>query len=132
MTSFLFVSDILNPSLLPADTPASEQQDLFIRKLQQCCVVFNFMDPVADLKSKEVKRACLNEIVDYITATRGVLTEPLYPEVVKMVKVRIFYLAIILNPTIDALLINSSKPSSIHSHSRGTQLILPGFLPPTK
>jgi len=67
-----------------SDTPASEQQDLFIRKLQQCCVVFNFMDPVADLKSKEVKRACLNELVDYITATRGVLTEPVYPEIVKM------------------------------------------------
>jgi len=43
------------------------------------------MDPVSDLKSKEVKRACLNELVDYITATRGVLTEPIYPEVVKMV-----------------------------------------------
>jgi len=70
---------------LVADTPASEQQDLFIHKLLQCCVVFNFMDPVSDLKSKEVKRACLNELVDYITATRGVLTEPIYPEVVKMV-----------------------------------------------
>ena len=43
------------------------------------------MDPVADLKSKEVKRACLNEIVDYITANKGVLTEALYPEIVKMV-----------------------------------------------
>jgi serine/threonine-protein phosphatase 2A regulatory subunit B' len=72
------------------DTPSSEQQDLFIRKLQQCCVVFNFMDPVADLKSKEIKRACLNEIVDYITATRGVLTEPVYPEIVKMIACNIF------------------------------------------
>ena len=43
------------------------------------------MDPVSDLKSKEVKRACLNELVDYITATRGVLSEPVYPEVVRMV-----------------------------------------------
>ena len=44
------------------------------------------MDPVSDLKSKEVKRSCLNELVDYITANRGVLTEPIYPEVVKMVR----------------------------------------------
>ena len=43
------------------------------------------MDPVADLKSKEIKRACLNELVDYITATRNVLTEPVYPEIVRMV-----------------------------------------------
>ena len=43
------------------------------------------MDPVADLKSKEIKRACLNELVDYVTATRGILAEPVYPEIVKMV-----------------------------------------------
>lgn len=67
------------------DTVPAEQQELFIKKLQQCCVVFDFMDPVSDLKSKEVKRACLNELVDYITATRGVLAEPVYPEVVRMV-----------------------------------------------
>ena len=50
-------------------------------------MVFDFMDPVTDLKSKEIKRACLNEIVDYITATRNVLTEPVYPETVRMVSV---------------------------------------------
>lgn len=43
------------------------------------------MDPVSDLKSKEIKRACLNELVDYITATRGILTEPVYSEIVGMV-----------------------------------------------
>jgi len=72
------------------DTPPSEQQDLFIKKLQQCCVVFDFMDPVCDLKSKEVKRGCLNELVDYVTATRGVLTEPTYPEIVKLIACNIF------------------------------------------
>merc|ERR1712142_420398 len=72
------------------DTPPAEQQDLFIKKLTQCCLVFDFMDPVSDLKSKEIKRACLNELVDYITATRGVLTEPVYPEIVEMIKSNIF------------------------------------------
>ncbi|KAJ8309564.1 hypothetical protein KUTeg_014438 [Tegillarca granosa] len=72
------------------DTAPAEQQDLFIKKLQQCCVVFDFMDPVSDLKSKEVKRACLNELVDYITATRSVLSEPVYPEVVRMIACNIF------------------------------------------
>ena len=28
----------------------------------QCCVGFDFMDPVADLKGKEIKRATLNEV----------------------------------------------------------------------
>lgn len=43
------------------------------------------MDPVSDLKGKEIKRATLNELVDYISAGRGVLTEPVYPEIIKMV-----------------------------------------------
>lgn len=72
------------------DTPPSEQQDLFIKKLQQCCVVFDFIDPVCDLKSKEVKRGCLNELVDYVTATRGILTEPTYPDIVKLIACNIF------------------------------------------
>lgn len=72
------------------DTPPSEQQDLLIKKLQQCCMVFDFMDPVADLKSKEIKRSTLNELVEYITATRGVLTEPVYPEIVKLIACNIF------------------------------------------
>jgi hypothetical protein len=45
------------------------------------------MDPMADLKGKEIKRATLNELVDYITAGRGVLTEPVYPEVIRMVRI---------------------------------------------
>jgi len=43
------------------------------------------MDPMADLKGKEIKRSTLNELVEYITAGRGVLTEPIYPETIKMV-----------------------------------------------
>jgi len=77
---------------LPAikDAPATEQQELFIKKLKQCCIVFDFMDPVIDLKSKEIKRACLNEIVDYISVTKSCLTEPVYPEIIAMVSFNIF------------------------------------------
>lgn len=76
-----------------SDVPPSEQEELFIRKLLQCAVVFDFMDPVSDLKGKEIKRATLNELVDYITAGKGVLTEPVYPEIIRMVK--IFYITFI-------------------------------------
>ena len=72
------------------DAPLHEQHDLFVKKLRQCCVVFDFMDPVADLKSKEIKRACLNEIVDYISVTRGCLPEPVYPEIINLVSYNIF------------------------------------------
>ncbi|XP_069749918.1 serine/threonine-protein phosphatase 2A 56 kDa regulatory subunit epsilon isoform isoform X2 [Narcine bancroftii] len=72
------------------DAPVSELHDLFCKKLQQCCVVFDFMDCVADLKGKEVKRAALNELVEGIATGRGLLIEPIYPEVIKMISVNIF------------------------------------------
>ena len=45
------------------------------------------MDPLSDLKFKEVKRAALNEIVDFITHNKGVITDPIYLEVARMVRV---------------------------------------------
>lgn len=44
------------------------------------------MDTLSDLKMKEYKRSTLNELVDYVTVSRGYLTEQAYPEVVKMVR----------------------------------------------
>ena len=40
---------------------------------------------MSDLKAKEIKRSALNEILDYISSNRGILTEQIYPEVVRMV-----------------------------------------------
>ncbi|XP_071833818.1 serine/threonine-protein phosphatase 2A 56 kDa regulatory subunit epsilon isoform-like isoform X1 [Apostichopus japonicus] len=80
----------LQPLALLKDTPPAEQADLVSKKLRQCCVVFDFMDAVSDLKGKEIKRASLNELVDYITTGRGVLSEDLYPEIVQMVACNIF------------------------------------------
>uniref|UniRef100_A0A3P9JK01 Serine/threonine protein phosphatase 2A regulatory subunit n=1 Tax=Oryzias latipes TaxID=8090 RepID=A0A3P9JK01_ORYLA len=78
---------------LPAfeDVPPEEEEKLFIQKLRQCCVLFDFIsDPLSDLKWKEVKRAALSEMVEYITHNRNVITEPIYPEVVHMFAVNMF------------------------------------------
>lgn len=49
-------------------------------------MLFDFVsDPLSDLKFKEVKRAGLNEMVEYITHSRDVVTEAIYPEAVTMV-----------------------------------------------
>jgi len=72
------------------DTPYQEQTPLAIQKLQQCQKIFDFYDPVAQLKSKEIKRAALNELIDYVTATKGAIVEPIYPEVIRMVSKNIF------------------------------------------
>ncbi|XP_059576380.1 serine/threonine-protein phosphatase 2A 56 kDa regulatory subunit delta isoform isoform X4 [Alligator mississippiensis] len=78
---------------LPAlkDAPPHEREELFIQKLRQCCVLFDFIsDPLSDLKFKEVKRAGLNEMVEYITHNRDVITEAIYPEAVIMFSVNLF------------------------------------------
>nr|XP_033793597.1 serine/threonine-protein phosphatase 2A 56 kDa regulatory subunit delta isoform isoform X2 [Geotrypetes seraphini] len=78
---------------LPAlkDSPAHEREELFVQKLRQCCVLFDFVsDPLSDLKFKEVKRAGLNEMVEYITHNRDVVTESIYPEAVLMFSVNLF------------------------------------------
>uniref|UniRef100_A0A3P8TL97 Serine/threonine protein phosphatase 2A regulatory subunit n=1 Tax=Amphiprion percula TaxID=161767 RepID=A0A3P8TL97_AMPPE len=78
---------------LPAlkDAPPVDREELFVQKLRQCCVLFDFVsDPLSDLKYKEVKRAGLNEMVEYITHNSDVVTESIYPEAVTMFSVNLF------------------------------------------
>lgn len=76
MHTFIFVTE----SLL------EERENLFIQKIRQCCVLFDFVsDPLSDLKWKEVKRMALNEMVEYVTTHHDVITEVIYPEAVNMV-----------------------------------------------
>ncbi|CAG9533263.1 unnamed protein product [Cercopithifilaria johnstoni] len=72
------------------DAPTAEQSALVVQKLQQCQKIFDFYDPVAQIKSKEIKRAALNELIDHITTVKGAITELIYPEVIKMVSKNIF------------------------------------------
>ncbi|XP_078000818.1 serine/threonine-protein phosphatase 2A 56 kDa regulatory subunit gamma isoform-like isoform X1 [Glandiceps talaboti] len=76
--------------LLKDATPA-EREELFVQKLRQCGVLFDFIsDPLSDLKWKEVKRAALTEMVEYITHQRGVVTDAIYPEAVSMFSINMF------------------------------------------
>lgn len=68
----------------------TERPDLFLRKIKQCSVIFDFSDVMSDLKGKEVKRLTLTELVEYITTARGVITENVYPDVISMVRLPCF------------------------------------------
>ncbi|GLV43494.1 well-rounded [Carabus blaptoides fortunei] len=73
------------------DAAPAEREELFIQKLRQCCVLFDFVsDPLSDLKWKEVKRGALHEMVEYLTSQRGVITDSIYPEAVNMFAVNLF------------------------------------------
>jgi len=47
-------------------------------------MIFDFDSPL-DLKYKEIKRATLDELVEYITDNQRVLTKAVYPEAIRMV-----------------------------------------------
>ncbi|KAK8607300.1 hypothetical protein V6N13_053042 [Hibiscus sabdariffa] len=72
------------------DIPNSERQNLFIRKLNLCCVVFDFSDPTKNLKEKDIKRQTLLELVDYVSSANGKFVEIVIQEIVKMVSVNLF------------------------------------------
>ena len=80
----------LHPLPQLKDATSNEQQELFCQKLQQCCVLFDFMDSVSDLKIKEIKRATLNELIEYVSTNRGVIVESAYSDIVKMISANIF------------------------------------------
>ncbi|KAJ7740681.1 protein phosphatase PP2A0 B subunit gamma isoform [Mycena maculata] len=85
------------------ETPPSERPQLFIKKLHQCRVLFDFNDASAELKGKQVKAQALHEMLDYITTQRGVITEAVYPEVVGMFATNLFRsIPPPVNPTGDA------------------------------
>lgn len=90
-----------------------EQEELFIRKLRQCCVSFDFMDPVADMKGKEIKRAALNDLSTYITHGRGVLTEAVYPEIIRMVSKSSSKMVILIGCTMNGAGIGLGQESTV-------------------
>lgn len=86
MCTYVLLSDFFyNYEPCTSDAQPNEREELFIQKIRQCGVLFDFVsDPLSDLKWKEVKRAALNEMVEYVTTQRQVITEAVYPEVVQM------------------------------------------------
>lgn len=72
------------------DVPNSEKQDLFIKKLNLCCVVFDFTDPRKNVKEKDVKRQTLLELVDYISSVVTKFNEVVMQEIAKMVAINLF------------------------------------------
>lgn len=87
-SSRFHVTEKIDIKPLPAlmDVSVHERHDLFVQKLRQASVVFDFNDVSTDLQGKNIKAQALTEMLDFITTQRGVITEDIYPEVVKMVR----------------------------------------------
>ncbi|KAI9731904.1 MAG: Serine/threonine-protein phosphatase 2A 56 kDa regulatory subunit delta isoform [Cirrosporium novae-zelandiae] len=72
------------------EVPPNRRQDLFMQKIDQCNIIFDFNDATGDMKSKEIKRLALHELLDYVANNRQVITEPMYPRVVEMFSKNLF------------------------------------------
>ncbi|KAI6648912.1 Protein PP2a_WBT-like [Oopsacas minuta] len=71
------------------DSSPDQSAELLKKKLALCSLVFNFMDASSDLRAKEVKRACLNELIEYMSSNRGVLSEAVYQPIISMVAINV-------------------------------------------
>ncbi|MCJ1397570.1 Serine/threonine-protein phosphatase 2A 56 kDa regulatory subunit delta isoform [Xylographa trunciseda] len=72
------------------EVPPNRRQELFMQKLDQCNIIFDFNDATGDMKPKEIKRLALHELLDYVANNRQVITEPMYPRVVDMFSKNLF------------------------------------------
>jgi len=64
--------------------------ELFIGKVDQCKIMFDFYDPSSDIQGKEMKRLTLHELTVFVSTTRMTYTDEMYRHVVDMFKINIF------------------------------------------
>ena len=69
---------------------ADKREEALVNKIRQCHQICNFVDPGADAKNKAVKRAALNDIIDFMSCQTDVVTENIYSELTSMIQVNIF------------------------------------------
>ncbi|KAL1812918.1 hypothetical protein ACET3Z_022983 [Daucus carota] len=72
------------------EVPSSEKHSLFIKKLNMCCVLFDFNDASKNLKEKDIKRQTLLELVDYISSVTSKFNEVTMQEITKMIAANLF------------------------------------------
>ena len=79
-------------SKLPSfDEVAPEEKiPLFIAKLDQCNIMFDFNDPSFDIQGKEIKRFTLQELIEFIVTNRFTYTNEMYLHMVTMFKINLF------------------------------------------
>ncbi|GMH11872.1 hypothetical protein Nepgr_013713 [Nepenthes gracilis] len=58
----------IEPQLAFKDVPNSEKMNLFLSKLNLCCMTFDFSDPSKNPSGKDMKRQTLIELVDFVAS----------------------------------------------------------------
>ncbi|XP_010249885.1 PREDICTED: serine/threonine protein phosphatase 2A 57 kDa regulatory subunit B' iota isoform-like [Nelumbo nucifera] len=93
MSSAVFPASVIagiEPLLSFKDVPNPEKQNLFISKLNLCCVVFDFNDPNKNTAEKDLKRQTLIELVEFVGSGSAKFNEPAISAICKMTAVNLF------------------------------------------
>lgn len=72
------------------EVPIDKKLDLFLMKVEQCNILFDFNDPSFDIRGKEIKRITLQELAEFISSNRFHITDEMYQKVVEMFKKNLF------------------------------------------
>ncbi|KAJ2659678.1 serine/threonine-protein phosphatase 2A 56 kDa regulatory subunit delta isoform [Coemansia sp. RSA 1200] len=80
----------LLPPLLSKDLSEAKRKELFVQKLAQCSVVFDFQNYDDNIEGKEAKQQTLVEIIDYMADRVGIVTPDVYPTLFMMVSANLF------------------------------------------
>nr|GLL23246.1 serine/threonine protein phosphatase 2A 57 kDa regulatory subunit B' beta isoform-like [Ipomoea trifida] len=72
------------------DVPASGCHILFVRKLQICCVHFDFTDVMKYAREKEIKRQTVTELIDIVHTGSCKMNEQMQEDLIKMISINIF------------------------------------------
>ncbi|KAK4401158.1 Serine/threonine protein phosphatase 2A regulatory subunit B' kappa isoform [Sesamum angolense] len=80
----------IEPLLPFKDVSSSEKMNLFISKLSLCCVVFDFTDPAKNIQEKELKRATLLELLEFVSENPPKFSEPAILASCKMCSINLF------------------------------------------
>uniref|UniRef100_A0A915P575 Serine/threonine protein phosphatase 2A regulatory subunit n=1 Tax=Meloidogyne floridensis TaxID=298350 RepID=A0A915P575_9BILA len=76
------------------EVPDDDQEyfkHLFLKKLKICTEIFDFsIDPLSNLRQKEIKRSTLNECIDFITLKKAVIHEDFYVPLFDMFSTNVF------------------------------------------
>ncbi|XP_052108529.1 serine/threonine protein phosphatase 2A 57 kDa regulatory subunit B' kappa isoform-like isoform X2 [Arachis duranensis] len=78
-------------ALIPfKDVPPLEKMNLFVSKLNLCCVTFDFTDPSKNTVEKDIKRRTLIELVDFVASGSIKFTEPAILAMCRMCAINLF------------------------------------------
>jgi hypothetical protein len=72
------------------EVPPTEHKELFLRKVEQCKVMFDFNNPASDLAGKDIKQNALTELSEYVSTNRIRITPDMYGAVVEMFTKNLF------------------------------------------